>query len=217
LALGLYLKPTFLIDHYNIVNFKIRRNGMKIRIQHLLVAMLIALVAVPAYAATYDASGRWLIDTDPDQSITITLFETADDVAVSVESLGVTIVQDGDDTFDIETDPTDFSDLFGSPVSYSGKGTVSEDQYTFSPPLIQSINLGDRLEDPLFNNYTIDVSLAGFKLTTDNELTGEFAFAGAASGNVAFTGTRVVPLPAAVWLFGTGIVGLVGLKRRFKA
>ncbi|HHJ36602.1 MAG TPA: VPLPA-CTERM sorting domain-containing protein [Gammaproteobacteria bacterium] len=34
------------------------------------------------------------------------------------------------------------------------------------------------------------------------------------SGNV---GTAVVPIPAAVWLFGSGLIGLIGLTRRKKA
>ena len=34
------------------------------------------------------------------------------------------------------------------------------------------------------------------------------------SGNCSVTSVSAVPLPAAAWLFGSGIIGLVGLARR---
>jgi hypothetical protein len=41
----------------------------------------------------------------------------------------------------------------------------------------------------------------------------------AANGTLTFKGnsTSPVPLPAAVWLFGSGLMGLVGVSRRRKA
>jgi hypothetical protein len=40
----------------------------------------------------------------------------------------------------------------------------------------------------------------------------------AADGTLAINaGTAPVPLPAAVWLFGSGLMGLVGVSRRRKA
>jgi hypothetical protein len=40
-----------------------------------------------------------------------------------------------------------------------------------------------------------------------------------ADGTLTITGnsTAPVPLPAAVWLFGSGLMGLVGVSRRRKA
>lgn len=39
----------------------------------------------------------------------------------------------------------------------------------------------------------------------------------AATGTVAYVGVSAVPVPAAVWLFGSGLVGLVGISRRKNA
>jgi hypothetical protein len=36
------------------------------------------------------------------------------------------------------------------------------------------------------------------------------------TGQLTFTGNSVVPIPAAVWLFGSGVLGLVGVSRRRK-
>ncbi len=40
---------------------------------------------------------------------------------------------------------------------------------------------------------------------------------GFADGSVLAVDVRVVPVPAAVWLFGSGLIGLVGIARRKKA
>ncbi len=39
----------------------------------------------------------------------------------------------------------------------------------------------------------------------------------AASGTVSYVGVSAVPVPAAVWLFGSGLLGLVGVSRRKSA
>jgi len=53
--------------------------------------------------------------------------------------------------------------------------------------------------------------------TARNYLVGVFTMD--ASGNLSFTsaGSGVVPLPAAVWLFGSGLLGLAGVGRRKRA
>jgi hypothetical protein len=65
----------------------------------------------------------------------------------------------------------------------------------------------------------------------DSSLAWRFNFTGGGQGNVAKTltdtyawavhdddfGTALVPLPAAAWLFGSGLLGLVGVARRKKA
>jgi hypothetical protein len=37
------------------------------------------------------------------------------------------------------------------------------------------------------------------------------------SDNLVFAGVTRVPAPAAIWLFGTGMIGLVGFSKRRKA
>jgi len=36
------------------------------------------------------------------------------------------------------------------------------------------------------------------------------------TGSGFVTGTPAVPVPAAVWLFGSGLIGLIGIARRKK-
>jgi hypothetical protein len=179
---------------------------MKMRIQHLLFALLITLVAVPAYAATYDATGRWRIDTNPGQTIF--------GITIPDAWLWATIDQPGgSDSFMMETDEiVDFGN-----ISYSGAGVVNGAQYTFTPTLTEIFDLAD-LPDYPGATFDVIISLAGFDLIAANKLSGAFeieTLAGGSIGTVAFTGTKaVVPLPAAVWLLGTGMVALFGIRRR---
>ena len=64
----------------------------------------------------------------------------------------------------------------------------------------------------ILGDYFADLALS------NNDIVG-----GTWQANVPFvptngwTATRVVPVPAAVWLFGSGLIGLVGMARRKKA
>jgi hypothetical protein len=68
--------------------------------------------------------------------------------------------------------------------------------------------------------------LVPVELSSGNAAQGNVAFAahvtdfitsdsGVTSG--FFGGSTVVPVPAAVWLFGSGLLGLIGIARRKKA
>jgi hypothetical protein len=43
------------------------------------------------------------------------------------------------------------------------------------------------------------------------------SFIGSAFGDFTFAAAQPVPIPAAIWLFGTGLLGLTGISRRKKA
>jgi hypothetical protein len=67
------------------------------------------------------------------------------------------------------------------------------------------------------NLYLLTGGGGGSTATARDYLVGVFTMD--ASGNLSFTsaGTGAVPLPAAVWLFGSGLLGLAGVGRRKRA
>lgn len=184
---------------------------MKFRVGHLLIALLITLIAAPAIAATYDATGRWFISTTPGQEVTVPIIG---DINVPDAWLWATIDQTGGgNAFTLITDK--IADLGN--ISYSGSGDVVDAQYNLDPPLTEQINLGTLPDYENLDGIWADISLARFELTSDNRLIGQFTIG--SLGTVDFTGTKEqpVPVPAAVWLLGSGVVALFGLKRRTKA
>ena len=69
------------------------------------------------------------------------------------------------------------------------------------------------------STVSIDLMFAPNSIGTQNDIL--TAIVTDLSGNTAnaqlsLTGTGVVPVPAAVWLFGSGLLGLVGMARRKK-
>ena len=60
---------------------------------------------------------------------------------------------------------------------------------------------------PLILDGLLDLSFLTSLTVTDNVTI---------SGNISFDEVSAVPVPAAVWLFGTALIGLVGLSRRRK-
>ena len=185
---------------------------MKKRIQTLLAALLITMVAVPAYAALYDASGRWFIETVPDQSVS--LFGLV--IEIPDAWLWATVDQsETEDTFTMATD--EIADLGG--IIYSGAGTIEGALYTFDPVLEEIVDLGSIPGYEAYSGISLTVSLSGFELLSEDALSGEFIIGTSQEPpTIAFTGTKAaVPLPAAVWLMGTGLIGLFGLRRRYRS
>jgi hypothetical protein len=180
---------------------------MKRRMGLLLIMLLTTLVAAPAVAATYDASGIWALETGADA----TLFG----FDISNRNLQAEIEQLQDDTFTIEI--TNMSD-------FAGSGTVDGNQYTIDLPADASVVINPAESFPDVDNVPdldleVSISSAGFLLTSEDELTGSIELgAMGLTDTVNFTGSRDnVPVPAAVWLFGSGIVALFGVRKRFKA
>ena len=138
---------------------------MNLRLGKLLIVLLITIVAAPAFAATYDATGRWHIETDPGQSL----------LGQNVPSvwLKAGIEQFSDDTFNMATDPIVTLD----DIIYSGSGVVDGSQYIFTPTMTQEFNTA-KVFPRLGVNMDLELALAGFTMISNDELAGVFSIKG---------------------------------------
>jgi hypothetical protein len=67
------------------------------------------------------------------------------------------------------------------------------------------------LSPEIFSFSAVDARYFRFDVLSNYGDTGQTGFA-----EIAFNGTTTVPVPAAVWLFGSGLLGLIGIARRKK-
>ncbi|BCO30048.1 hypothetical protein TspCOW1_01510 [Thiohalobacter sp. COW1] len=72
--------------------------------------------------------------------------------------------------------------------------------------LVNGVSLGD--------SYDFLYSQVGFFAGTKNGQLGSWNLA--TNGTLSYDAVSAVPVPAAVWLFGSGLIGLVGIARRRK-
>jgi hypothetical protein len=182
---------------------------MFIRMKELLLVLALCVPAM-THAGTIGLSGSW----DFDGQLTI-----YDPIGVPFPGSPVT------GRFDFDSGDLDlqFSALFfGLPIIYTG-GTISDNgNGTYSGALIfdwstSTGNVATILWDITdLGNGTASV------LTLDGDsdgIPGNAITSGTIAGNsFEINGElTVVPLPASVWLFGSGLLGLVGIVRRKKA
>ena len=110
---------------------------------------------------------------------------------------------------DIANDTTGDSSAFAWIRTIDGTNTLGETRLD-----INTANLGSNwgtyvislLIDPSWNGKTLEY---GFKSAAKN-----YSPSGVYYDNLSLTGPPAVPVPAAVWLFGSGLLGLVGVARR---
>ncbi len=97
------------------------------------------------------------------------------------------------------TDETCFATCFDSTFDVILKNSgVIVDSFTFNAPNDVLAFIGIWTDSAFDRMEIVDTTA-----TIDDEFFGEF-----------YTGSSPVPLPAAVWLFGSGLIGLAGIARR---
>lgn len=110
---------------------------------------------------------------------------------------------------DIANDVTGDSSAFAWIRAIDGENTLGETRLeTTSLGLNWESYSVSLLIDPSWNEKTLEF---GFKSAAKN-----YSPSGVYYDNLSLTGTSAVPVPAAFWLFGSGLLGLIGVARRRK-
>ncbi len=182
------------------------------RVKMLFVVLMMSLMFTPTlYAATYDANGAWTITT-AETVLTADFGFFSQSIEVDSFNSEVNITQGDDNSFNFSVD---IAELGGA---VEGGGIVVEALYDFRPTLLYS---------GVYDSYDITVAANSFSLLSAFDLEGYFdIYLGALDGNntlsdlmnvgrIDYSGSAApVPVPGAVWLLGSGIIGLVGMRRK---
>ena len=153
------------------------------------------------------AVGNWTSITQGDSSIdtsgapsSISLTSSNDVSGLANTDFTIAALGDGTVSFDWSYVSVDFNPDF-DPFGYLLNGTF-----------IQVTDDGGSLSQSGFVSFAVLTGqVFGFRqLSTDSDF-------GAATTTVSdFSAPSAIPVPAAVWLFGSGLIGLVGIARRKK-
>lgn len=155
---------------------------------------------------------------------------SSDGTTLTIDATAFSIELDSIPTSTISLTPADFSltatySSFDGGITYTFiNGSLSAGSYlsaNFDSLSMMSTGFGNGVfaADLIYTGGTLVAGL------TNGRLEGGFVSATSSDFSQAFTasnisGTKigpVVPVPAAVWLFGSGLLGLVGVARRNKA
>lgn len=150
---------------------------------------------------------------------------SSDGTTLTMDATAFSIVTDSGF---IEIPDVDFS-LTASYSSFDGGITYTFINGSLTAGTLLSASFGtmDILSLGSTGNFLADVTYTGGSLTGgltsgrieglfSNATSGDFSSAFNADSVIAKVGP-VVPVPAAVWLFGSGLIGLIGVARRKKA
>lgn len=197
------------------------------------VSLLLAFLAVPAGAAILSFDYTGTIISSPDGIVPVSTnfsgnFSYDDGLSGSASAAG-TIYFPADFTLDIDSTTINFTGAVNvddnSTITLPGNDVIQVGSASISPnPLLNGflisgieIDLSDSSETALS-----DESLPlGFNLADWSVGGRVLAIRQTGSSNVTLgridTLASTVPVPAAVWLFGSGVLGLVGITRRKRA
>ncbi len=159
------------------------------------------------HAYTYDATGGWAFTADSGQVIL--------NQSVPVFGIDADIAQTGD-SFSIQTHDIIYDgENYGS---FGSSGSVYDATYSFSPAIALTADLAE------MPGMQVKITLSSFELQTETSSSGSFdVFFGsdlagwADISDLTFSGQKdAVPVPAAFWLLGSGLIGMAGFRRKFK-
>jgi hypothetical protein len=204
----------------------------KSRLLSMLCATVFGVITLPVHAAlTYVLDGQAVYDDVADLSWTtnaningvVMQWDAANTWAANLDIDGV-VGPDGwrlpttlqpDASCSDQIDPGGGFDIQGSGAGCTGSemGTLYnvEGVTAASPGLFSDVQVSDYWSSTEYAPNTVnawDFSMVTGVQSVGNKSNRNYAWA-VQSGNVG-----AVPVPAAVWLFGSGLLGLVGLARR---
>ena len=161
------------------------------------------------------------ITNTTNQAATFTLFQYTDFDLGGYSEYNATGNNVGNGTNSLNYGQNDIvTQLFTNNVSQTnGSVTASELASTVPYPTLTAVGQAIALEDALFAGTVGAAATAnGDSFTGDAAWIWQYTFNIAAGQNVVIGKSMlletVVPVPAAVWLFGSGLLGLVGIARR---
>jgi hypothetical protein len=174
-------------------------------VRQLTLAALVSLPCIVNAAVSYPALGIANIGSDAGATLSATSF--------SIEATAFQIVTNGpnidiaDNNFTLMTDPCIGTCWNGTTGAFDGSFTVGDDLLS-----------GTFTGLALYDDFSGGVAFTGDVVYTGGSLMGSLSggrLEGVLAGSsVQATLGAVVPIPAAAWLFGSGLVGLIAVARR---
>jgi hypothetical protein len=192
----------YLFEFYN------RRNEMKAFVRKLLFVLLFSVIATPVWASpALDIVGEWDITFKPEGVIEVG-GETLDFPTFTVS---FTIAKSGtEDGYVVQSES--IGDL--EDISFTSEGQLFDNMLFFpgreGSPTISSSTVGG-------NGQELTLDLRFFQFTSEEGLKGDiFVYLGEnLGGRVCGVGSKsAVPVPAAAWLLGSGVIALFIRRRR---
>jgi hypothetical protein len=192
-------------------------------------------ISLQRYADTQYIVGNMLADWNGAVGVPISMIWNASglfnaiDYGLQVGDVvsGTNLIRGGVNIYDVgsatpASDGTNGFDAFGNPTIYNqGPAPIAMTTYntgTLCTPSTSTTDLGTCMGNPISGGMSfVDDGIGGSPLI-DGPFTGLNVNFDIGSGHsLTVTNISSVPVPAAAWLFGSGLLGLVGVARRKKS
>jgi hypothetical protein len=202
------------------VNIKPIFTGRIIRKSHLagaVLAMFCGLVTSQAHAinVTYDFAGTCAEDCGPLGVLTTAVDTVTGTLELDLSEPTIAQLWDASNvlTYSFTYDNFTIDNTNSTLTNFDTGGDIP-----FTTTATAPFSIGDAA---LKATYDVDssvyllINVSGLNLLQDSLLCDGGSCQAVAAGS--WTRTSVIPVPAAVWLFGSGFIGLIGVARRKKA